>query len=234
QPLPAITSPVTIDGISQGGAGYNGPPLIELRGPGGSFVVNGLNITAGSSTVKGLIINRFNPCIRIDTNGGNTIAGNYIGTDATGTVDMGSTIDGIVILTANNTIGGTTAAARNIISGNNSSGIFITGVPATGNLVQGNYIGTDVTGTNDLGNGVGVTITNAPNNTVGGTAAGARNIISGNDGNGVSLNQNSASGNQVQGNYIGTDASGTVALSNSLDGINLNAAPNTTIGGTVA
>src|SRR6185295_18010727 len=88
---------------------------------------------------------------------------------------------------SNNTIGGTTTAARNIISGHASQGIAIVNTGTTGNLVQGNFIGTNVNGTAAVSNGSGVGITNAPGNTIGGAVAGARNVISGNIGDGVGI-----------------------------------------------
>ena len=95
-----------------------------------------------------------------------------------------------------NTIGGTIAGARNIISGNDIEGIRIAGSGATGNMVQGNYIGTDVNGTADLGNSQsGVEISTAPTNTIVGTIAGARNIISGNDIEGIRISGGGATGN---------------------------------------
>ena len=167
---------------------------------------------------------------------GNQVQGNYIGTDVNGTADLGNFGDGVFIFDApSNTIGGTTSAARNIIAGNNGRGVQIAGSGATGNLVQGNYIGTDVNGTADLGNtGDGVFISDAPSNTIGGTTAAARNIISGNESVGVQIFETGATGNLVQGNYIGTDLTGTVALGNTLDGVWINNAPSNTIGGTAS
>ena len=165
---------------------------------------------------------------------GNLIQGNYIGTDASGTVGLGNTGAGVWIgHVPNNTIGGTSPGARNVISDNNDSGVFIHGSSATGNLVQGNYIGTDASGAADLGNTpYGVYIFDAPNNTIGGISPGARNIISGNDYSGVYIFQSSATGNLIQGNYIGTDASGTCNLGNSGSGVGFYNADNNTIGGT--
>ena len=152
--------------------------------------------------------------------------GNYIGTDATGTVAMGNLGDGIFISSSDNTIiGGTTPGARNIISGNTGTGI-IDG--SDGTLVQGNYIGTDVTGTIALGNGsAGIQIPGT-NTTIGGTTPGAGNIISANA-SGLYLQRG---GNLVQGNYIGTDVTGTVPLGNTT-GVFI-PGPNNTIGGTTA
>ncbi len=165
----------------------------------------------------------------------NIVQGNFIGTDVTGTLDLGNTQVGVVFFnntTANNTIGGTTAEARNIISGNNLNGVsFNSG--ANQNIVQGNFIGTDVTGTLDLGNtGDGVRISASPANTIGGASAEARNIISGNSSDGVDINGAASTGNTVQGNFIGTDVTGSQFLGNTSDGVEIVDAPNNTIGGT--
>ncbi|MDO8614606.1 MAG: thrombospondin type 3 repeat-containing protein [Dehalococcoidia bacterium] len=167
---------------------------------------------------------------------GNLVQGNFIGTDVTGTLDVGNSANGVDIsLAPSNTVGGTAAGARNVISGNNQSGIRIGDAGATGNLVQGNFIGTDVTGALDLGNNnSGVLINDVPTNTIGGTAAGARNVISGNDSNGVEIRFAGATGNLVQGNYIGTDVTGSLDLGNTSHGVMINGAPSNTIGGTAA
>src|SRR5205823_6660232 len=95
--------------------------------------------------------------------------------------------DGITVLTANNTIGGFTAAARNIISGNFGSGVVLKGSSATGNIVSGNYIGLNAAGTAVVANQTdGVQILfGASNNTVGGAQIATRNVISGNNNAGV-------------------------------------------------
>jgi titin len=98
----------------------------------------------------------------------------------------------------------------------------------------GNFIGTDVTGAAPLGNnGEGVLIIGAPGNTIGGTASGARNVISGN-GVGVWIDSDGASGNQVLGNFIGTDVTGTAGLGNYGQGVWIYHASNNMIGGTAA
>jgi uncharacterized protein (DUF2141 family) len=171
---------------------------------------------------------------------GNTVLGNFIGTDINGTADLGNVGFGVILQNAsNNTIGGNTAGARNIISGNNAFGVVIQNNPATsnvatGNRVLGNFIGTDVNGTADLGNTLtGVLVQDAAGNTIGGTAAGDRNIISGNDGFGVQILNANATLNSVLGNYIGTNAAGTAALPNII-GVVVDNAPSNTIGGSVA
>jgi uncharacterized repeat protein (TIGR01451 family)/CSLREA domain-containing protein len=235
--LPTITDPVIIDGLTQSGASCTSwPPTlrIELHGSNTSFDVDGLRITAGSSTVRGLVINRFpQDGIELSGNGGNAITCNYIGTDATGTQSLGNNYDGVLMSAPNNTIGGTASGTRNLISGNTQHGVEIKGSGATGNKVQGNYIGTDVTGTIDLGNRViGVSISNAPSNTIGGTATGARNLISGNNADGVLIEAEGATGNVVQGNYIGTDVTGTMGVGNTSEGVAIFGGSNNTIGGT--
>ncbi|MBD2005985.1 MULTISPECIES: choice-of-anchor Y domain-containing protein [Cyanophyceae] len=221
--LPTINNSVIIDGTTQ--PGFSGTPIIQLTGSGTG---TGLTITAGDSTVRGLIINRFQDGIELSGGGNNVIAGNFIGTNAAGNAVAGNSRWGVFINgSSNNIIGGTTAGTRNIISGN-SVGLFVTG---SGNQIQGNYIGTDVTGNVDLGNSAdGITI-QGNNNIIGGTTTGARNVISGNNQNGVSISQVGSSGNQVLGNYIGTNAAGSADLGNTLNGVEIQYAPNNIIGG---
>ncbi len=144
--LPTITDPVTIDGTTQ--PGFAGSPIIELNGTGAGDA-NGLLITAGSSIVRGLVINRFNNngILLSGPNGSNQVEGNFIGMDATGTTPLAN-VDGVLIDgVPGNKIGGMVAAARNVISGNGLRGVDIQNAGATMNQVQGNFIGTDVTGT---------------------------------------------------------------------------------------
>ncbi len=216
--LPTITVPVVIDGTTQ--PGFAGSPIIELSGANLGPGDDGLHISAGHSTVRGLVINRFGlDGIELDTNGGDVIQGNFLGTDVSGTVGLGNSSDDVFINgVSNNLIGGTTLRARNIIAAA-TSGIMIAGSGATGNLVEGNYIGTDVTGRRVLGNKSEGVAVRAPHNTIGGTTAAARNVISGN-GAGVDLGDftPAMTGNRVEGNYIGTDPSGTTAVGNGLGG----------------
>lgn len=226
--LPIITDPVVIDATTE--PGYSGMPLVEVNG---SLLSNtsGLQVTAGNSTIRGLAINRFSggAGILLSTNGGNTIQGNFIGIDATGNAAARNN-NGISITagSANNLIGGTTQAARNVISGNGFDGIAVGG---SGNQIQGNFIGTNSAGSAAIPNGTnGVNISGSPqftNNVVGGSASGAGNVISGNP-TGVFL---LAPGNTVQGNLIGTDPSGLKAVPNNT-GINGSVA-NTLVGGLV-
>src|SRR5262249_45424950 len=149
-------------------------------------------------------------------------------------LDLGNGQDGVFVSNgaSNNTIGGLTAGARNVISGNNQNGVHIAGTGTLGNVVQGNFIGTNADGTTALSNGRdGVLIAGgSPNNTIGGTAADAGNLMSGNASIGISIE--SATGNVVQGNKIGTDATGDVVLGNGT-GVRLEG-PGNTIGGALA
>ena len=230
--LPEISDSVVIDATTQ--AGFSSSPIIELDGTNAGSDANGLTISAGNSTVRGLAINRFSEYgILLEGSGDNVVEGNHIGTDVTGSQALGNGLDGVQIDdTANNTIGGTTPEARNLISGNDARGISISGSNATGNQILGNYIGTDSTGTQEIGNTAQGVYILAPNNTVGGTTAGAGNLISGNAAYGVLISGVSAQNNQVLGNYIGTDLTGTKDLDSRFSGVGISNAPNNTVGGT--
>lgn len=164
------------------------------------------------------------------TGTGTTIQGNLIGTDITGTKKIPNST-GIQAIGTDILIGGLTAGARNIISGNSNQGVFVRG---TGSKVQGNFIGTDITGALPLGN-FGSGVSAGENALIGGTVQEARNIISATSGTGnVVLGQsNAGSPATVQGNYIGTDVTGTRALGGSIAGIHISSS-NNVIGGLVA
>jgi hypothetical protein len=192
------------------------------------------NNTIGGMADERNVISGNDGCgVLISFGSGNTVSGNYIGTDASGTVDMGNTCDGVCIGEArNNTVGGNTDGERNVISGNDGNGVVIF-FGSDSNTVSGNYIGTDASGTADLGNtdnGVEISV-DARNNIVGGDTASERNVISGNDGHGVSISWGWTTGNTISGNYIGTDASGTADLANDWDGVYISGgAHNNTVG----
>lgn len=227
--LPTISDPLTIDGTTQ--PGYAGTPIIEVTTD-GQVIGDGLTITDGSSVLRGLVLNRFRGhAIKIESGGGNIIEGNYIGTDASGNAPAANYQNGVFIVgSTNNRIGGTTAAARNVISGNFGNAVHMA-LGASGNSVQGNYIGVNAAGTTILSNENGVVIfNNAHNNTIGGTTAAARNIISGNRSYGVQVESNS-NGNVVEGNFIGTNAAGDAALNNTSVNIRIASSSNTRIGG---
>lgn len=136
----------------------------------------------------------------------NVVIGNFIGTDVTGTKSLGNSSDGVWIAEGarSNTIGGKTPEERNIISGNHGSGVGIFGSGTDNNIVSGNYIGTDVTGTADLGNVFdGVVIgEGARSNIVGGIATGEGNTIAFNNQTGVVVRGNSTHFNRISGNSI--------------------------------
>ena len=162
---------------------------------------------------------------------GNIIQGNVIGTDISGATALPNFEEGVVLDSADNTVGGTTTGAGNLISAN-LSGVLVSGPAATGNLVAGNFIGTDGTGTYVLGNSdEGVEIDGASDNTIGGQVAAARNLISGNN-VGVLIMGTGAIDNLVLGNYIGTDVTGLLVLGNEQEGVRIEGAPANTIGGT--
>jgi len=224
KPLPAVVTPVTIDGTTQ--PGYKNAPVVELVGS--PQVTTGLNVTGGKTTIEGLSVEKFGTAgVALNGYGGNTVRGNSIGTDVAGVAAAGDGT-GVAIASPNNTVGGATPDARNVISGN-TTGVSIAGAAATGNVVAGNFIGTDAAGSGRVGNsGVGVYV-GAPGTTVGGTAAGAGNVISGN-GAGVQVE---ASGVTVQGNLIGTDAAGLAGMGNAGDGVRVDGpVSNTLVGGT--
>lgn len=178
---------------------------------------------------------------------GTTVVSNYVGTNKSGTGALANGDIGIEINeTPQNTIGDRTAAGRNIFSGNLGAGIFITGWNSIDNVIQGNYIGTNVSGTGAIANmKMGIGIGSSPgavgahNNLIGGTLGvsdggdciGACNLISGNIDNGIFISGSESFGQQIVGNYIGTNYTGNSILANGKDGIGIINTPNTQIGG---
>lgn len=228
-PLPAITDPVVIDGFTQPGAHENSAPftdnalrLIDLDGRDAVFA-DGLTLMAGDSLVRGLFVHRFQAfvymghlvggrAIAIGGAGGNLIQGCAIGNTPSGDPDIGSTLGGIVIQDSpDNGIGGSKPVMRNLLSGNNDFGVLIEGAGAMGNWIQGNLIGTDVTGTQALGNYTGVQIEGSPGTRIGGETPGTGNVIAG---NATGVRIQTGSGTIIEGNLIGTDPSGLAPLQN--------------------
>lgn len=244
--LPTITDEVTIDAYTQEGAA----PATDtsLASPGirlnGDFsTIDGLHITAGNSAVRGFELIRFGlAAIHIESGGGNTVAGNLIGT---ATSDAGDYYNGQGVFIDNspsNMVGGPDVADRNIISNNLDDGVEISGSAAGGNTVQGNYIGIDDEGdaiTDGVGgffrqfplgnDGIGVNINGAGSNTV------VENLISDNNNGGVRVGGGANTDNVVKGNLIGTDAAGEVDIGNASDGIRIEGSgERVTVGGTTA
>lgn len=164
----------------------------------------------------------------VDDAPANTIQNNYLGTDDSGTVDVGNFTTGVYVTGASDgtLIGGDSPGERNVISGN-TQGVWLSS--ATGVLVQGNYVGLDATGTAALANSSnGVYVLNSDSNVIGGIGAGQGNVISGNN-HGVNISASVST--EVSGNLIGTNAAGTAAVPNASQGIDLTTAENTLIGG---
>ena len=158
------------------------------------------------------------------------ISGNLIGTNAAGTTALANAGSGVSLGGTGHTLGGTTAAARNVISGNTSSGVVLQG---SSNGIQGNYIGTNAAGTGAVPNGAGgIRAIAVSSGTIGGAAAGAGNLISGNGSNGISLDGNT-SALVISGNLIGSNAAGTAAVANQGSGVYVGGTGHT-VGGTVA
>ena len=200
---------------------------VALVNASGVFVVDSPGNTIGglSPAERNVITSRVDGIVIVGSgSSGNTVQGNYLGTDHTGTEVLGNRI-GLVINAS-----GTTVGPDNVIAASDSSGIVIGGF--SGNVVQGNYIGTAASGTNALGNRAeGIVIAFSDSNLVGGLSfLGQGNVIAGNGSHGVHLFE--AGSSAVQGNYIGTDSSGTVDLGNGGDGVRLSLSSSAnTIGG---
>ncbi len=188
-----------------------------------------------SKSARNLISGNDGTGVAIEGSNGNLVEANYIGTDVAGMAPIANAW-GIQLYQAdNNTIGGTTAGRRNVISGNGEAIRANSSVADT--AIEGNYVGTDAAGTGALPNGAGVDFYGGgdQNNVVGGTVAGARNVISGNSADGVGLFNTGTTANTIEGNYIGTDTTGSAPLPNAGPGVDvLTGATDNTIGGTIA
>jgi uncharacterized repeat protein (TIGR01451 family) len=234
-----ITDPIIIDGTTQ--SGFSGTPIIVLDGSGAGAGVDGLMITAGGSTIRGLVIHSYtDDGIDITGAGSNTVVGNYIGTGVTGQTDLGNDGSGVFLYqSTGNTIGGTSPGDGNLISGNDydgadwTSGNGIMVYDADANTIQGNFLGTNADGTGAIPNDrEGVSVANSIDNLIGGGAENAGNLISGNGRRGIIIGGGGTTGNQVQGNLIGTQADGVSPLGNAGDGIAItNTASDNSIGG---
>ncbi|MBY0525236.1 MAG: DUF11 domain-containing protein [Gemmataceae bacterium] len=166
------------------------------------------------------------------------VAGNFIGVGVDGLTPLGNVGAGVDIFNGayDNQIGGPdgvglqtedpdTIARGNLISANTDDGVAISDTATTGNLVQGNFIGTTLDGEDSLPNGGnGVGIYDAPGNTL------VANLISGNNRNGVLIFGDTASFNRLEGNFIGTDKDGTTALANQWNGVEIDSGTQNTIG----
>lgn len=210
-------------------------PEVVLDGRNAGRVVDGLVVTSSLNVVQGLVVNNFsgNGVKIVGRAIQNVVVGNYIGTDETGTQARPNQFYGVIVGSngsQSNLIGGTTPEDRNLISGNGSHGVALN-FPTFDNRVVGNWIGTTASGTEALPNGGnGVFLSGVRENIIGGVTPGARNVISGNVRNGVSVD--AGINNQIAGNYIGTDVTGSGALPNGHSGVVVsNGADSTLIGG---
>jgi hypothetical protein len=210
--LPTITDPVVIDGTTQ--PGYAGTPIIEINGANTAPGSNGLTITSGNSTVRGLVINRFQAAflggggngIFLSGGGNNVIDRNFVGTNVSGTVALGNTGDGILISSSDrNFIGDNLSSLQgNLISGN-SNGIRIVGTGSDLNSITGNLIGTNASRTAALGNfSNGIAILSGIGNEVAGSQLNrsSENWIAGNQKDGILVSA-PAMGTLIAGNRIG-------------------------------
>lgn len=205
-PLPGLhDDAITVDGRTQPGySPLNGTPLIEINGQNLPVGQAGIWITGDQASVYGLAINRVNGVGVFFSAGANnaTIASNHIGTDRTGTVDLGNAYQGIYSRSGGHLIVG------NLISGNQFNGIWLDGPGAIGSQIVQNRIGVDVAGQNALGNGAnGVVAFNGANsNQI------LNNIVGGNGGAGISLSR--VNFNRIQGNTLGANINGDRAVPN--------------------
>lgn len=257
--LPTVTDTVTIDGYTQPGAalntlavGDNAVILIQLDGIGAGATSSGLSVCASNVIIRGLSITRFQQngiALGIDAAGtacaspptDASITGNFIGLAPDGITAAGQRFAGILIRgasgPANHAIGGAAPALRDIISANGTfgtgsalQGIVLVNSGVSGTAIDGNYIGTDASGTLDRGNpGEGIRLgANATGATVGGIAP---NRIAYND-NGIVV-ETSATGNDVTGNdFFANDNLGIdLSATNNPDGVTPNDAGDVDTGG---
>jgi hypothetical protein len=197
---------------------------------------NGVEVSGSSNTIGGhtsgqrnVISGNFFDGILLNNGANfNAIEGNYIGINSVGNSALANSSNGVELDGPNNTVGGTLAAARNVISGNFNDGVLVAN-GGSGAVVQGNFIGTNNAGTSAVGNGTGIEVDD--NSVLIGGLTAARNVISGNTGDGMDIDSG-VSGTKVQGNYIGANATGGGGLGNAGYGINC-AGSNVLIGGSV-
>jgi hypothetical protein len=192
-PLPAITDPVIIDGLTQ--LGYTGSPLIQLDGSQAGAGANGLFITSGGSTVEGLDIHSFSGAgIALETGGGNVLQRDFIGTDPSGTVAQGNGEGVLLVASAGNSIGGPSLKQPTLVSGNATVGVLIS-AGSTGNTVtSATSIGVNISNTAALPNEWGIEVLNSSANTLDAEAT-AGNTIDG------ALISGNSTRNQIDGTF---------------------------------
>ncbi len=171
--LPLLQSQTIIDATTQ--PGYTNAPLVQIDGQ--STLTYAFEVNGNDNAIKGFSMTGFDWAIDVHGDN-NTIEASYLGLDTLGATAANG--DGIRISGNANTVGGTTPAQRNVISGNTSAGVIVEG-DVTGNTVSGNYIGTDPLGTTARPNTVGVSVvSDADSTTIGGATTAHANVISGN------------------------------------------------------
>ncbi len=212
------------------GAGFGG--LIALpNGSNGISIIDGDTNSIDSNLISG---NALSGVVFSSGASSNTLTGNKIGTTLSGNAALPNGGDGVIVQTSGNQIGGVLPALRNLISGNGRTGLTISGVGATNNIVEGNFIGTNTSGSASVpNNGNGIRVLNAANNRIGSaTDASGRNVISGNGASGIVFSQSGTAGSLVVGNFVGTTSDGLSALGNTGHGVLINSgATNVQIGG---
>lgn len=201
-------------------------PEVVLNGQHAGSTADGLHLAASDSYVHGLNVHSFNRQGVSIFGDHNLLSHSFVGTDATGTEARPNAGNGVLVVSATGNV-----IERNTVSGNRGSGILL--VEGSGHTIQGNSIGIAADGLADLGNFDGVHLQETTDVRIGGTTLGAANVISGNAryGVGVGASQNTT----IQGNLIGTDEAGQVAVRNGLAGVELIGGTfNTVIGGSDA
>ena len=224
--LPSLINVTTLDGTTEPTNSNPNGPCIMLNGT-LAQISKGLRLRGTNCVVRGLVINGCQSAgISIDGSNSteNVISGCFLGLNPSGTVAIPNQGYGINISSGaqSNLIGGFTASARNVISGNGGSGVFLANTNTSDNFIAGNYIGLNAAGTASIPNGYyGVEFQGGSANIVGGNTVAARNVISGNGSSGVLLNSPNASGNFIVGNYIGLNSTGSTAIANAFAGIEI-------------
>lgn len=244
--LPTVSGVVTIDGSTQTGSscgdlwGGTAPTWnIVIDGDSASF--DGLTVSAGSSTIKGMEIKEFRNGLVVTTAGSNTIQCMKLHSNS-GNSTHGN---GLTVASASNAIGGTSAGQGNILSGNTGVGLLVSS--GNTNLIRGNFVGTNDTGTAPNPNDAGIALTGGTGAIIGGTTTGAGNLLSGNTGLfqsahvedlviGIWVGE-TANDTIIQGNYFGCNRTCTSALYTGVDRVSKEVvmkADRTIIGGTTA
>jgi choice-of-anchor C domain-containing protein len=226
--LPQVTAPLVIDAQTQ--PGWSLAPVIEVNAT--AITASVFRLSGGGSTLRGFVVNRVastGSALRIDTLGGNTVQGNYLGLDAGGATGSRNGCQMLETYTGTNLVGGTTASQRNVIGQAGCNNLVIWSGSA--NLIKGNYIGTDATGNAVMSSkDAGIVILSTATGTViGGVNAGEGNVFNGNAP--ISIQASTATGTVVLGNRFGLNAAGTAVLGNTGWAISTNAS-GTLVGGT--